>query len=37
VTFTPAASGVIKGVITVSHNAAGNNSPQMVSLTGTGQ
>ena len=37
VTFTPAATGVIKGVITVSHNAAGNNSPQIVSLTGTGQ
>ncbi len=37
VTFTPTASGVIKGVITVSHNAAGNNSPQNVSLTGTGQ
>jgi hypothetical protein len=37
VTFTPTASGVIKGVISVSHNAAGNNSPQIVSLTGTGQ
>jgi hypothetical protein len=37
VTFTPTASGVIKGVVSVSHNAAGNNSPQIVSLTGTGQ
>jgi hypothetical protein len=37
VTFTPTATGVIKGVITVSHNAAGNNSPQIVSLAGTGQ
>jgi len=37
VTFTPTATGFIKGVISVSHNAAGNNSPQMVSITGTGQ
>jgi hypothetical protein len=37
VTFTPAATGLIKGVISVSHNAAGNNSPQIVSITGTGQ
>ena len=37
VTFTPATSGTIKGVATVSHNAAGSNSPQVVSLAGIGQ
>ena len=37
VTFTPTATGLIQGVVTVSHNAAGNNSPQVVSLSGTGQ
>jgi Abnormal spindle-like microcephaly-assoc'd, ASPM-SPD-2-Hydin len=37
VTFTPSATGLIKGAATVSHNAAGNNSPQVVSLSGTGQ
>jgi len=35
VTFTPSAVGTIKGAATVSHNAA--NSPQVVTLTGTGQ
>jgi hypothetical protein len=37
VTFTPTAKGLIQGVVTVSHNATGNNSPQVVSLSGTGQ
>jgi hypothetical protein len=37
VTFTPAVTGTIKGAVTVTHNAAGNNSPQVVSLSGTGQ
>jgi len=37
VTFTPANTGAIKGAVTVTHNAAGNNSPQVVSLSGTGQ
>lgn len=37
VTFTPANTGTIKGAVTVSHNAAGNNSPQVVGLVGTGQ
>jgi Abnormal spindle-like microcephaly-assoc'd, ASPM-SPD-2-Hydin len=37
VTFTPTITGVVKGVITVSHNAVGNNSPQVISLSGTGQ
>lgn len=37
VTFTPSATGLIEGAATVSHNAAGNNSPQVVSLSGTGQ
>lgn len=37
VTFTPAVTGVIKGAVTVTHNAAGNNSPQVVGLSGTGQ
>jgi Protein of unknown function (DUF1573) len=37
VTFTPPVTGAIEGAVTVSHNAAGSNSPQIVSLTGTGQ
>lgn len=37
VTFTPANTGAIKGAVTITHNAAGNNSPQVVSLSGTGQ
>jgi hypothetical protein len=37
VTFTPANTGALKGAVTVTHNAAGNNSPQVVSLSGTGQ
>ena len=37
VTFTPAVTGSIKGAVTVTHNAAGNNSPQVVGLSGTGQ
>jgi hypothetical protein len=37
VTFTPAVTGVIKGAVTVTHNAAGSNSPQVVGLSGTGQ
>jgi hypothetical protein len=35
VTFTPTQTGTVKGVVTVTHNAAG--SPQNVLLTGTGQ
>jgi len=35
VTFKPSAVGSIKSAATVSHNAA--NSPQLVTLTGTGQ
>ena len=35
VTFSPTATGTIKGVVTVTHNAA--NSPQLVTLSGTGQ
>jgi hypothetical protein len=37
VTFTPSATGTVRGAVTVSHNAAGNHSPQIVSITGTGQ
>lgn len=37
VTFTPVTTGTIKGAATVVHNAAGNHSPQVVSLSGTGQ
>ena len=37
VTFTPSATGTLKGAVTVSHNAVGNNSPQIVGTTGTGQ
>lgn len=35
VTFSPTSTGTIKGVVTVTHNAA--NSPQAVALSGTGQ
>jgi hypothetical protein len=37
VKFTPAVTGTIKGTVTVSHNAAGNHSPQIISLTGKGE
>jgi len=37
VTFTPANTGNIKGTVTIAHNASGNNSPQVMSLSGTGQ
>jgi hypothetical protein len=37
VTFTPVTTGTIKGAATVVHNAAGNQSPQVVSLSGAGQ
>ncbi len=37
VTFTPESTGTIKGAATVTHNAAGGNSPQVVTLSGTGQ
>lgn len=37
VTFTPSVTGTVRGAVTVSHNAAGNHSPQIVSITGTGQ
>ena len=35
VTFTPSATGTIRGAVTVTHGAAG--SPQVVGLSGTGQ
>jgi len=35
VTFTPTQTGVVTGTVTLTDNAA--NSPQTVSLTGTGK
>ncbi len=35
VTFSPASAGTIKGVVTITHDAA--SSPQVMALTGTGQ
>jgi hypothetical protein len=37
VTFTPSASGTVRGAVSVSHNAVGSNSPQIVGIVGTGQ